>query len=533
MVIIDQSEKIVILKEAVVKQNLVVGIVCYIASIGAFFMFAYNFLNLGVLAFALVIIGVIVGSINVDLHCHLGGCARVSDIVEIAKTYPQKSDLRNDIENFFISHDSEEISLLFRKNPKLIIREIFPANIYKKIEAMHYANIIQYVSEKNVVELLDSLYHSDESLKLINNNVPTKNFSNIGLENYLNLGDWAGSNLLQTEKAIKKAIECLYIFTQEHNVKYLELRLNPISYSREGLSPEKVYDYIIESLSKYKDDILVNIIFIASKPKGKSEQALDIFIKNLLELNILIKQIHEKEKIKEGKLEPRLIGFDIAGLEDFFHGHIHFGSQDIISTTQNLIYNLANTKIFITIHCGETRIDRNLSKNKIISKHNSFINAVMKLGADRLGHALNIKGPFIHKLKSKNITLELCPSSNCQTNYFSRTPWIDKSEIVIEYPLLKYLKWGLKVSVNTDDPAISKTDWTNELFIASALCSNPLSIEQIIGFIYTGLRGAFLLENEKKELESVFNRDILDLLNYYTNEFIKEKIKQGEIKDLG
>lgn len=68
MVIVDQSEKIVILKEAVVKQNLIVGIVCYIASIGAFFMFAYNFLNLGVLAFALVIIGVIVGSINVYIY---------------------------------------------------------------------------------------------------------------------------------------------------------------------------------------------------------------------------------------------------------------------------------------------------------------------------------------------------------------------------------------------------------------------------------------------------------------------------------
>ncbi len=193
--------------------------------------------------------------------------------------------------------------------------------------------------------------------------------------------------------------------------------------------------------------------------------------------------------------------------------------------------NLFITNIFITVHCGETKIDSNLSKNEIISKHDSFINAVFKLRANRLGHPLNISNPFIHTIKSNKITLELCPSSNCQTNYFSQTPWIDKSEKIVEYPLLKYLNLGLKVCVNTDDPAISKTDWTNELFIASALCSKPLSIEQIIKLVYNGVRRALLLDNEKEELEKVFNKEIMDLVNYYTNEFIKEKIKQDEIKD--
>ncbi len=225
-------------------------------------------------------------------------------------------------------------------------------------------------------------------------------------------------------------------------------------------------------------------------------------------------------------MEPRLVGFDIAGIEDFFHKHIQSGPNSIISTTRSIIYDLFETNIFITIHCGETRIDRTLSQIKIISKHDSFIDAVMELGADRLGHALNISGPFFHKIKRKNITLELCPSSNCQTNFFSQTPWIDKSEKIKEYPLLKYLNLGLNVCVNTDDPAISKTDWTRELFIASALCSKPLSIEQVIKLVYNGIRGAFLLDNEKEELEKVFNKEIMDLVNYYTNEFIKEKNKK-------
>lgn len=66
--ILDQVEKIVISKESVVKLNLVWGIVSFVAAIGAFFAFLFNFLNLGLLSLFLVIAGGIVGGINVYIY---------------------------------------------------------------------------------------------------------------------------------------------------------------------------------------------------------------------------------------------------------------------------------------------------------------------------------------------------------------------------------------------------------------------------------------------------------------------------------
>lgn len=66
--ILDQVEKIVISKESVVKLNLIWGIVSFVAAIGAFFAFAFNFLNLGVLSLFLVVAGSVVGSINLYIY---------------------------------------------------------------------------------------------------------------------------------------------------------------------------------------------------------------------------------------------------------------------------------------------------------------------------------------------------------------------------------------------------------------------------------------------------------------------------------
>ncbi len=66
--ILDQVEKIVVSKESVVKLNLVWGIVSFVAAIGAFFAFLFNFLNLGVLSLFLVIAGSVVGGVNLYIY---------------------------------------------------------------------------------------------------------------------------------------------------------------------------------------------------------------------------------------------------------------------------------------------------------------------------------------------------------------------------------------------------------------------------------------------------------------------------------
>lgn len=82
-----------------------------------------------------------------------------------------------------------------------------------------------------------------------------------------------------------------------------------------------------------------------------------------------------------------------------------------------------------------------------------------------------------------------------------------------DYPLEKYLKNKLKITINTDNPAISKTDWTKEIFIASELCENNLTIEDIIEFIYNGVEGSFISKCDQNELKSLYNIEIENILD--------------------
>jgi len=465
---------------------------------------------------------------KIDLHCHLGGCARKPDIFKIAETYPPFQELIQIIQSFFMKKSKEDLEILFQNKPVDVVQAIYTTANINNLKAVHYANIIQYLAKNNLKGLLDSVYKikdkSGNAHDLIKNEQSTKWFSNLGLKKYLSLGDWAGSTLLQTKEAIEKAIECLCSYGKEHNLRYLELRFNPLSYSREKLTPEDVYKFINNSIQKFRKDIIINIIFCVGKPKGAENLELREFKKDLIEIVTLIEEIIQSEEDSKGEFRPRLVGFDIAGLEDYFHEDIRYGASDIIASTRDEIISLFSKKIFISIHCGETQIYKSSMIGGKKKKFNVFINSLIQLGADRLGHALDIPEQLFHKIKRKNITIELCPSSNCHTGLFLKTPWLVldkfKDDITVKslevnqlkYPLSKYLNSDLNVTINTDDPAFSKTDWTKELFLASELSIHQLDLIKIIKLIYNGLKGAFILESEKKKLELRFNQEIKSTL---------------------
>ena len=54
----------------------------------------------------------------------------------------------------------------------------------------------------------------------------------------------------------------------------------------------------------------------------------------------------------------------------------------------------------------------------------------------------------VKELVDKGIALELCPTSNLRTGIFRTYD---------EYPLLQLMNAGVKVTINTDDPAIEDT----------------------------------------------------------------------------
>lgn len=86
------------------------------------------------------------------------------------------------------------------------------------------------------------------------------------------------------------------------------------------------------------------------------------------------------------------------------------------------------------------------------------MDAVNVLGATRIGHGLQIihDESVMKEIRERNIVLELCPTSNMLTN---AVPSLK------DHPLKKLYDFGIKTTINTDDPGIFNTNLNREFRI--------------------------------------------------------------------
>lgn len=96
--------------------------------------------------------------------------------------------------------------------------------------------------------------------------------------------------------------------------------------------------------------------------------------------------------------------------------------------------------------------------------------AIERLGAVRIGHGTRaLEDPtLIDLMLARNTGIECCLTSNLQTGAIAS---------LREHPLRTFLKLGLRATINTDDPAISRIDLAHEALVAAATAG--LTREQI------------------------------------------------------
>ncbi len=80
----------------------------------------------------------------------------------------------------------------------------------------------------------------------------------------------------------------------------------------------------------------------------------------------------------------------------------------------------------------------------------------------------------------------------------------------------------MKVTVNTDNPGISRTDFTNELHRASRLTPGGLSAWEILQLVRNSFRGAFVSHRISKELILKIEAEILEILRGNRDSAISE-----------
>jgi len=107
----------------------------------------------------------------------------------------------------------------------------------------------------------------------------------------------------------------------------------------------------------------------------------------------------------------------------------------------------------LTLHAGEARGPESVRE-------------ALALGASRLGHGVRaVRDPkLMEEILRRRIAFELCPTSNVQTGAVRS---------LAAHPLNRLLRDGHRVTLNTDDPAISGIDLTHEFGVARRLGLSP------------------------------------------------------------
>lgn len=245
------------------------------------------------------------------------------------------------------------------------------------------------------------------------------------------------------------------------NVKYMELRFTPVALSRAERFPlHDVIDWVIVSTREAAEKYNVNVKLIASVNRHESAE--------------LAEQVAwlAADHIKDG-----LVALDLAGNEAEFPTRPFHG----------IFKEARQSGLHVTIHAGEWGPAQHIRE------------AIEDIGAERIGHGVRVlEDDTIAGLASERQTaFEVCITSNYQSGVF---------ETLEEHPMMKMFEKGINVTINTDDPSISRITLSHEYYNACDALQMPQFTlkERIIAAAKAG----FLPEDEKEKLVSQLYKDL-------------------------
>lgn len=237
------------------------------------------------------------------------------------------------------------------------------------------------------------------------------------------------------------------------NIRYLELRFTPVALSRaEGFPLHDVMDWVITSAQNAAKKYRMKVGLIASVNRHESPE--------------LAEQVAwlAAEHIKDG-----LVGLDLAGNEaefksDAFHGIFKEARQ---------------SGLHVTIHAGEWGGAGNVR------------DALENLNAERIGHGVRVlEDEYVTALaRERGTVFEVCVTSNYQSGVVKSLP---------EHPLPRMMAAGLNVTVNTDDPSVSRITLSNEFQTIHEKLQVPMDV--LKQSVITSAEASFLPEAEKADL---------------------------------
>lgn len=222
--------------------------------------------------------------------------------------------------------------------------------------------------------------------------------------------------LMQTEEQLRLVTLDLFEQLREDGMLYAELRFAPLLHTKKGLSAREVVTCVEAATAQAIHDTGVEArIILCTLRYYSTAQSL------------------ETVRLVEEFQGTYVAGFDIAADKpgNVFDDHIP-------------AFQYAREKgIHFTAHAGETRGPDNVW------------DTVQHFAPSRLGHGVPcLELPaLVEHLREHQIHLEVCPTSNIQTNTF---------DTYADHPIDKLYRAGISVNVNTDTRTISNITLSQE-----------------------------------------------------------------------
>lgn len=260
--------------------------------------------------------------------------------------------------------------------------------------------------------------------------------------------------VMQSKESLRRITFELYEDAAHENVKYMEVRFAPLLHTLKGLTIEEIIESVIEGMkeAEAKYDIKGNIILGCMRFMS-TEKAFYVVERG-------------KKFLGKGVVAIDLCAAEVEGFCKKF--------VEPIKLAREYGYK-------VTIHAGETGIGKNV------------LEAVELLGAERIGHGVYIRNcEEAYKIvRERNITLEMCITSNVQTKAVS---------CYSDHPIYDFYKDGISVTLNTDNRTVSNTNMTKEIEIT--VNEFNIDYEDYKKIYYNSVDASFADDGIKEKLNS-------------------------------
>lgn len=221
----------------------------------------------------------------------------------------------------------------------------------------------------------------------------------------------AAIELMQTAEALRLVTADLFEQLQADNVIYAEMRFAPLEHTRHGLSPEAVVETVQKAVAQgsRQTGIPAGLILCTLRHYSEAQSMGTI-------------------RLVEQFRGTAVTGFDIAADEAGFPIDNHKAAFEYAF----------QKNIPCTAHAGEAR------------GAGSVWETLRHFHPRRIGHGVrSAEDPeLLNFLKQRDIHLEVCPTSNIQTNVYAQ---------ISDHAVDKIYQSGVSLGINTDARTISDT----------------------------------------------------------------------------